>query len=142
MSQARSPPPVCAVTDALGRLEEGDERQRRFIASAAHELRTPIAVPRVKLEASPEVATRRLSSDVNRLGNLAGQLLDLQRLDGMADLEAVDILQLVRQVAADLAPLLISARRMPRDEPLQGAYVGAAGDMIWALRHLGSGQVG
>jgi signal transduction histidine kinase len=102
-------PLVRAVNDALRRLDEGYERQQRFIASAAHELRTPIAILRVKVEAAQEPATRQLGRDVERLGTLAEQLLDLQRLDTDRTREIVDLASLVRRVAGDLAPLLIAS---------------------------------
>lgn len=115
LSEAQVPgeiaPLVRAVNDALGRLDEGYERQRRFIASAAHELRTPIAILRVKVDASSDPDTRRLGSDVERLSNLAEQMLDLQRLDSARHDEEVDLAALVRRVAGDLAPLLIAADR-------------------------------
>ncbi|MDY0974355.1 HAMP domain-containing sensor histidine kinase [Massilia sp. CFBP9012] len=115
LSQAQVPseiaPLVRAVNDALGRLDEGYERQRRFIASAAHELRTPIAILRVKVDASLDPDTRRLGSDVERLANLTEQMLDLQRLDTARRDEEIDLAALVRRVAADLAPLLIAADR-------------------------------
>jgi two-component system sensor histidine kinase TctE len=101
-------PLVRAVNDALGRLDEGYERQRRFIASAAHELRTPIAILRVKVDAAQETSTRRLASDIERIANLAEQLLDLQRLDSDRQDREFDLASLVRRVAADLAPLLIA----------------------------------
>lgn len=104
-------PLVRAVNDVLRRLDEGYERQRRFIASAAHELRTPIAILRVKVDAADEAATRRLGSDVERLATLAEQLLDLQRLDTVWTHEDIDLASLVRRVAADLAPLLIASDR-------------------------------
>jgi len=104
-------PLVRAVNEMLGRLDEGYERQRRFIASAAHELRTPIAILRVKVDAADEAATRRLGSDVERLANLTEQLLDLQRLDVVRNDEEIDLASLVRQVAGDLAPLLIASDR-------------------------------
>lgn len=102
-------PLVRAVNDALRRLDEGYERQRRFIASAAHELRTPIAILRLKVDTTGEAATRTLASDVERLGNLAEQLLDLQRLDTDRIDADFDIATLVRRVAGDLAPLLIAS---------------------------------
>lgn len=115
LSEAQVPseiaPLVRAVNDALGRLDEGYERQRRFIASAAHELRTPIAILRVKVDASGDLETRRLGSDVERLANLAEQMLDLQRLDAARHDDEVDLAALVRRVAGDLAPLLIAAGR-------------------------------
>jgi signal transduction histidine kinase len=104
-------PLVRAVNDALRRLDEGYERQRRFIASAAHELRTPIAVLRAKIDAASEPGMRRLGSDVQRLATLAEQLLDLQRLDTDRHDEALDLAALVRRVVGDLAPLLIASDR-------------------------------
>lgn len=115
LSEAQVPseiaPLVRAVNEALGRLDEGYERQRRFIASAAHELRTPIAILRVKVDAATDPAMRRLGSDVERLANLAEQMLDLQRLDSAWRDEEFDLAALVRRVAGDLAPLLIASSR-------------------------------
>lgn len=102
-------PLVRAVNDALTRLDDGYERQRRFIASAAHELRTPIAILRVKIEAATEPGAQRLVGEVARLSTLAEQLLDLHRLDQEAQREPIDLAALARRVAADLAPLLIAA---------------------------------
>jgi two-component system, OmpR family, sensor histidine kinase TctE len=48
---------------------------------------------------------------VDRLANLAEQLLDLQRLDAVRNDENIDLVTLVRRVAADLAPLLIASDR-------------------------------
>lgn len=104
-------PLIRAVNDVLRHLDEDYERQRRFIASAAHELRTPIAILRIKVEAADEATTRQLGGDVDRLANLAEQLLDLQRLDAVRNDEDIDLVALVRQVAADLAPLLIASHR-------------------------------
>lgn len=104
-------PLVRAVNDALRRLDDGYERQRRFIASAAHELRTPIAILRLKVDTATEPAMRKLSGDVARLSNLAEQMLDIQRLDADRNLESIDLGALARRVAADLAPLLIASDR-------------------------------
>lgn len=104
-------PLVKAVNDALGRLDKGYERHRRFLADAAHELRTPIAILSTRvssLEASPEKI--RLLEDVTRLNVLAGQLLDLQRLDQGTDaFVAVDLVGVARRVVLELAPLAFAA---------------------------------
>jgi two-component system, OmpR family, sensor histidine kinase TctE len=104
-------PLVKAVNEALKRLDEGYERQRRFIASAAHELRTPIAILRLKVEAADDETTHRLGGEVERLANLAEQLLDLQRLDAERSYDNVELDGLIRRVAGDLAPLLIASDR-------------------------------
>jgi signal transduction histidine kinase len=66
-----------------------DDRLRRdLVANVSHELRTPIAALRVKLEnmldgvepADPETLQIMLAQ-VERLGRLVGQLLDLSRLE-------------------------------------------------------------
>lgn len=115
LSEAHVPseiaPLVRAVNDALRRLDEGYERQRRFIASAAHELRTPIAILRMKIETAGDPALKSLGRSVDRLANLAEQLLDLQRLDSDPVMETFELAPLVRRVAADLAPLLIASGR-------------------------------
>jgi two-component system, OmpR family, sensor histidine kinase TctE len=102
-------PLVRAVNEALNRLDEGYQRQRRFITSAAHELRTPIAILRVKIDAGGDQPARKLIGDVARLSNLAEQLLDLQRLDTDAAFERLDLAELIRGVVADLAPVLIAS---------------------------------
>ena len=104
-------PLVNAVNNALARLDEGYERHKRFLADAAHEIRTPIAILQTRLEALAESDDKHLLlEDVARLALLAEQLLDLQRLDRQRDsFAAVDLVGLGRQVAAELAPLAISA---------------------------------
>jgi two-component system, OmpR family, sensor histidine kinase TctE len=102
-------PLVRAMNDALSRLDEGYEQQRRFIASAAHELLTPIAILRVKIEADGGAAAQHVLGDIARLSTLAEQLLDVQRLEKEELNEQVDLALLLRRVAADLAPLLIAS---------------------------------
>jgi signal transduction histidine kinase len=103
-------PLVTAVNGALARLDDGYERQQRFLADAAHELRTPIAILSTRVAALPSGPDRtRLREDVARLATLAEQLLDLQRLDRQAPLEPVDLAEVTRQVLGDLAPLAFAA---------------------------------
>ncbi len=102
---------VRAVNDALGRLDEGYERHERFLADAAHELRTPIAILSTRLETLPAGAQRtRLLEDAARLAVLAEQLLDLQRMRRPSHrLVPVDLAATAQRVVADLAPLAIAA---------------------------------
>ena len=93
-----------AVNGALARLDEGYARHQRFLADAAHELRTPIAILNMRLEALPAGPERaRLLEDAARLSLLAGQLLDAQRLErDSAPLLPLDLVELVRGVTAEL----------------------------------------
>ncbi|MDB5585715.1 MAG: sensor histidine kinase [Devosia sp.] len=104
-------PLVRAVNSALQRLDDGMERRQRFLADAAHELRTPIAILYTRVELLPDDEQRsRLMLDVARLGNLANQLLDLQRLDANSTVfQPVNLVELAAQVTADMAPLAIAA---------------------------------
>jgi signal transduction histidine kinase len=102
-------PLVSAVNQALARLDQGYERQRRFIASAAHELRTPIAILRAKIDVADDQTARALSADVARLATLAEQLLDLHRMEHAERKDRLDPAALARRVVANLAPLLIAA---------------------------------
>jgi signal transduction histidine kinase len=73
----------------LGRLDEAQARQRRFVSDASHELRSPVTVTRTNLEVAlahpavtdwPAVATTVLQ-ETGRLDRLVADLLDLARLD-------------------------------------------------------------
>ncbi len=75
--------PLAAKTnDALDRLEEIIQAERSFTASAAHELRTPLAVLRSKLE---DLADGDHKDDVlgrvDTLTRIVGQLLQLARIE-------------------------------------------------------------
>lgn len=75
----------------LGRLEEGLERERRFVDEASHELRTPLALHKTELElalrygGSEEEWRAAISSaieEVDRLIRLAEDLLMVARSEG------------------------------------------------------------
>lgn len=104
-------PLVHAVNAALDRLDRGYDRQRRLLADAAHELRTPIAVLGAHVEQLPPGPGRqRLAEDASRLATLAGQLLDLQRLELQpVHFRPVELNELARRVLADIAPLAFRA---------------------------------
>ncbi|WP_144153266.1 sensor histidine kinase [Paraburkholderia sp. BCC1885] len=104
-------PIVTAFNAALERLDGGRRQQERFIANAAHELRTPIAIIRARLDSLDTGPVKaKLEQDVERLGNLGDQLLDLQRLKSVdLNMAPVDLVELAAETLAELAPLAISA---------------------------------
>ncbi|WP_315836563.1 HAMP domain-containing sensor histidine kinase [Bradyrhizobium prioriisuperbiae] len=123
-------PLVQAVNRALDRLDEGYDRRSRFMADAAHELRTPITILQTRLELLPPSPERtRLIEDVARLALLAEQLLDLQRLDHLDALTPLDLVALARHVVEDMAPLAIGAGYDLAFEPEQ-ASIWVPGDRI------------
>ncbi|MEV7012993.1 HAMP domain-containing sensor histidine kinase [Streptosporangium sp. NPDC051022] len=94
----------------LDRLELAVDRHKRFVADAAHELRSPLAVLRTRLElAPPEPLAAEALTDVDRIQKLTADLLLLARLDAGEPVchEEVDL----GQVAAEEA-----ARSRPRSE--------------------------
>ncbi|MDP2228884.1 MAG: ATP-binding protein [Moraxellaceae bacterium] len=109
-------PVVSALNHLLGRVNDGIERERRFLADAAHELRTPLAVLRLQAEnaiaadATPtqRLHLERLITGVDRSTRVVEQLLLLARLDANAvpfvpRTVAVD--EIARDIIASLAPL-------------------------------------
>ncbi|MQB10046.1 sensor histidine kinase [Agrobacterium sp. ICMP 6402] len=117
-------PLVHAVNGALKRLDDGNERHKRFILDAAHELRTPVAILQTRVETLLDGPSRnRILADASRIAVLAEQLLDLQRLGGQkAPLIPLDLVSLCRSVVADMAPLAISQGYElsfePEEEPI------------------------
>ncbi|HEX8309382.1 MAG TPA: HAMP domain-containing sensor histidine kinase [Allosphingosinicella sp.] len=104
-------PLVRAFNGALERLEAGFERRRRFIADVAHELRTPLAILNMHVEALPNSAPKPdLQRTVFRLGQMVGQMLDSERLALAARRrEPVDLVALAKATVADIAPLAVAS---------------------------------
>ncbi len=76
--------------DLLDRLAQALDQQRRFLADAAHELRTPVArmLSQTERALSPgateterDEALRHILGDLERTGGLVGELLQLARVD-------------------------------------------------------------
>ncbi|HSV30084.1 MAG TPA: ATP-binding protein [Candidatus Omnitrophota bacterium] len=101
-------PLVRAVNAALDRVEAGFTSQRRFTANAAHELRTPLAVLKARLEQVGDIDLRRqLVGDTERMARVVDQLLTVARMEarGLEMTEPVALVPLAEQVVADLFPL-------------------------------------
>ncbi|MFI1353551.1 sensor histidine kinase [Streptomyces sp. NPDC020898] len=103
------------TNETLAALETSVERQRRFVADASHELRSPIASLRTQLEvgaAHPELLdVDGAVEDTVRLQHLAADLLLLARLDaGERPVDArCDLAALAREQAAQRAGAGVSA---------------------------------
>lgn len=107
-------PLVGAFNATLARLDAGVGRLRRFIANAAHELRTPLAVLSVRLGAPEEPTFKKdLKRDLRRAQYLVDQLLATARLAerSVEVVGEVDLVSIAKSVAADAAMLAIKHRR-------------------------------
>lgn len=115
-------PLVDAFNVALSKLDEGYNRRNRFLADAAHELRTPIAIARIRADLLPDDAlSRQLRADIDRLTRVAHQLLEMQAV-GAVELpaEEQDLNVLVERIATDLAPIAMDAGYEFDFEPSEG----------------------
>jgi two-component system sensor histidine kinase TctE len=109
-------PLVQSVNALLQRLEQVLQLQSRFIADAAHQLKTPVAGLKAHIELlarQPEPAERealiaRLMMGAERLSRLVSQLLSLARNEPeaarMIDFRPVDLNALMLDIAAQWVP--------------------------------------
>lgn len=134
-------PLVRAVNHALDRLQTAFQSQQRFIADAAHELRTPVAV--LKAHTALPLHEGRLEAwkaEVDAMGRLVNQLLESARLDVIAleRNETIEINEVAQLIITQLAPLAVGARKsialIASPEPI---YInGSTALLSSALRNL------
>ena len=107
-------PLVEQINALLGRLAASRETERRFVADAAHELRSPVAALALQVQLAERApndearaaALAELKSGIARAGRLVQQLLDLARLEPGVVSEApgpVDLAEIVREVIGGFA---------------------------------------
>ncbi|MBG0812442.1 HAMP domain-containing histidine kinase [Methylosinus sp. H3A] len=107
-------PIISAMNGALARLDASVTRMRRFTANAAHELRTPVAVMRARLENSEEPSFKLdLMRDATRIQAIIEQLLINARIEEkhVSTDQSVDLVDVVSQVVADHTPLALRLDR-------------------------------
>jgi signal transduction histidine kinase len=132
---------VSAVNRGLDRLETAFDAQRRFIADAAHELRTPVAVLKTHLGILSKFdGHAELIEEISSLERLVNQLLDMARLE-VLQLESDDVADLAHvatEVASLLGPMAINAHRSIEVlAPAGPVYIRGARDYLFrALRNL------
>lgn len=111
-------PMAAALNRLLQQLNTLLEREKSFLADAAHELRTPLAVLRIHAQnaidapdpADRTEALRQMLHGVDRATRLVAQLLTLARLEPNAarlKLRELDLHAFVRNELAELIPLAL-----------------------------------
>jgi two-component system sensor histidine kinase TctE len=150
LDAAGSPDEVRPLVQSLNRLFElvnaQVESQRRFVADAAHQLRTPLAGLQAQVEAwaMPEGQTvtlgaaqlRKLRDATRRTSQLANQLLALSRADARSSVseprQPVDLKALCEELLEDF---LDAAAAKQIDLGLEVSEVRVSG-YAWLLREL------
>lgn len=113
-------PLVAAFNDLLQRMSQNLETQQRFVAHAAHQMKTPLAGLRTQAElalretdaAQLQRSLRQIAASTQRAAHLINQLLALARAEHQAtDLAAfkvVDATALVREVVEEFVPQAVA----------------------------------
>lgn len=113
------PEEIIPVIDELNklfyRLQEGFEREKRFAADAAHELRTPLAALKTQAQVALNTndideknrALQKLITSVNRGTHVVQQLLTMSKIvpesANINDVDNVNLVKITREVLAMLA---------------------------------------
>lgn len=115
-------PIVESLNGLLARLRRSMESERRFSATASHEMRTPLAVLKVNVqnalkaqnEQDRAVMLQDIDASVDRASRLINQLLTLSRLEQEnPGFEAVDmdIMPVLREEIAALYPIALQRKQ-------------------------------
>jgi signal transduction histidine kinase len=135
-------PLVQAFNGVLQRLERSFQEQERFIANAAHELKTPLALARARVETGldSEEDRARLLQDLDTMGRQVQQLLQLAQV---ADPQAMrpNPLRPTEVAREVLDHLAFKAHRadvtLHLEEPAQDVLIDAdAGALFVLLKNL------
>jgi two-component system sensor histidine kinase TctE len=140
---------VRALTDTinqlLSRLATAIAAQQRFIANAAHQLRTPLAGLKLQAEVAQrennlvtmQSSLRQMQNSADRVSHLISQLLALARsepIEGSHDLKRIDLHLLVRDVCMEWVPKALQKQlELSFDGPNQPVWI--KGDAV-LLREL------
>lgn len=138
-------PLVGAINDLLKMLNDEIERERRFVANAAHQLRTPLAglktyadlALKMNEDESVRSVLAQLHTGINRMSNLIVRLLTLARSEpGVSQTarQITDLSEIVSSVTEDLVPLSIEKKvDLGFESPHESIYID--GDPV-GLREL------
>ncbi|HEY6980184.1 sensor histidine kinase [Reyranella sp.] len=103
-------PLVHAVNQALDRLESGFRAQREFTADMAHELRTPLAIVRARIDSlEPGPVRDALRADLVNMTRTVNQVLDIAELEAfIVGTEAkADLYAICADAVSFMAPLAV-----------------------------------
>ncbi|HAS50687.1 MAG TPA: two-component sensor histidine kinase [Gammaproteobacteria bacterium] len=126
-------PVVASLNRLLMQVMALLEREKRFLADAAHELRTPLAVLRIHTQnalqapdpTDREQALQQLDAGIERATRVIAQLLTLARLEPNAvtlRMTELDLLAFLRNELAELIPLALERQQDLALEATEGDH--------------------
>jgi two-component system sensor histidine kinase TctE len=131
-------PLVATLNGAMARMQNLIASQRRFIADASHQLRTPLTVLKTQAElalrendpAAMRAIVHSIAGTTDSAIHLANRLLALARVEhgGQGAMEQVALTEIVRQVGLDLALPAVQkhidlALEAPEQLPVRGQAI-------------------
>ncbi len=108
-----------AINELMRHLDEALEAQHRFIANAAHQLRTPLTGLKTQTDLAlrqtdPEILKHRLSQlsiSANRTAHLVNQMLNLAQVEPWAnkafEMKPLDLNELAQEAAMEWVPIAL-----------------------------------
>ncbi|MBQ0533412.1 MULTISPECIES: sensor histidine kinase [Providencia] len=112
-------PIIDAINSLMSRVDAANQREKRFMADAAHELRTPIAAVIAQLHLLMQIDNPKEKEEIindmqetlNRAASLSHQLIDLARLeteDFLLNKELIDLPVLISHLISSHIPYAIN----------------------------------
>lgn len=142
-------PMQAALNRLLGQIDTLLRREHRFIADAAHEMRTPLAILRLhaqnalqaRNDEERKAALDFLIGGVDRLGRVVNQLLTMARIEpqlAQRQWKPVDLASVATDTLAELTPWILGQGQEPALEIAEGDYRldSDAGALSIALQNL------
>jgi len=128
-------PLVLALNNHMERLRAQLERQRRFLDSAAHQLRTPLAIMKTQVgyarrtpdAAEVDLTLREVDGNLTSMARLTNQLLTLGGVEHQRDLPQAEVIDLDRAVQATVR----EAAQRALDSGVELAFDGEGLTRVW-----------
>jgi signal transduction histidine kinase len=116
---------VDSFNRVLERVEQGYRIQQEFLATAAHELKTPLALVRAQVELGPQSAQRdALLGDVEHMSRQVQQLLHLAEASEVQNYRPIEVdMREVASQAASFLQRMADAAGVRFELPEQGVNV-------------------
>ena len=129
-------PLIESFNQALERLEAGFRIQQEFLATAAHELKTPLALIRGEIELDGPTNRKAILSDLDHMSRHVHQLLHLAEVSDVNNLvfASTDVMLVVEDAVGFIARLTQARHiRVQIDHPSEPVMIDADASALFAL---------